>query len=59
MRNVNDIRKAGLKTGYHEYLAALKDQKHPEHKEIREWMGRGFDPEKFELEKINKVLNRF
>jgi len=37
----------------------IRDPKHPEHKEIREWLGRGFDPEKFELEKSNKALKRF
>jgi len=45
--------------GYYKYLAAIKNPKHPEHKEILEWMGKKFDPEKFELEKINKALKRF
>lgn len=45
--------------GYYDYLAAIKNPKHPQHKEIREWLGGSFDPEKFELEKINKALKRF
>jgi hypothetical protein len=45
--------------GYYDYLAAVKNPKHPQYEEIREWMGRNFDPEKFELEKINKALKSF
>jgi hypothetical protein len=44
--------------GYYDYLAALADPKHPEHEEIREWMGEKFDPAKFDLKKINRSLKR-
>jgi hypothetical protein len=44
--------------GYYEYLDATKDPRHPEHEEILEWMGRNFDPEKFDLLKVNRALRK-
>jgi hypothetical protein len=35
--------------GYAEYLAALTDRKHPLHREMVAWGGRGFDPDVFDL----------
>jgi hypothetical protein len=34
--------------GYAEFLAALRNPRHPEHAEMREWAG-DFDPERFDL----------
>jgi hypothetical protein len=34
--------------GYRSMLEALADPRHPEHAELRDWLGRGFDPEAFE-----------
>jgi hypothetical protein len=34
--------------GYADKLEALRDRKHPQHKEIREWIGPLFDPERFD-----------
>ncbi len=42
--------------GYYEMLEALKDPKHEQHKEFTEWIGGKFDPERFDLKKINTAL---
>lgn len=39
--------------------APLANKKHPEHKEMRTWAGKDFDPEKFDFGKINKELADF
>ncbi len=44
--------------GYANLLEALKDPKHPEHKDMMEWMGGEFDPEGFYLEDVNDRLRR-
>jgi hypothetical protein len=45
--------------GYHEFLAALKDREHPEHKSYREWSGGKFDPKAFDLDGVNHELAKF
>jgi len=45
--------------GYEDLLQALKDPKHAGHESTLEWLGEEFDPEGFELEKINTFLKRF
>jgi hypothetical protein len=45
--------------GFYNLLEILKDKKHPEYKETKTWLGRGYDPEKFDLEKVNKELPKF
>jgi hypothetical protein len=45
--------------GYERLLAALRDPHHEEHNEYRTWAGRRFDPEAFDLERINRRLLRF
>ncbi|MDZ4681161.1 MAG: plasmid pRiA4b ORF-3 family protein [Saprospiraceae bacterium] len=42
--------------GYANLLEALKDPKHPEHKDMMEWMGGAFDPEAFDLEGVNERM---
>ena len=42
--------------GYADLLEALKDPAHPEHKEMLEWIGGELDPEAFDLEEVNKML---
>lgn len=42
--------------GYYGKLEILKDTKHPEHEEIKEWMGHRFDPSLFNLEAVNRRL---
>jgi len=44
--------------GYEDLLKALHNPKHPEHKEMKRWVGRGFDPEFFDLKSINRDLKK-
>jgi hypothetical protein len=37
------------RTGYVEFLKAIRDPKHPEHEEMLEWVGGEFDPDVFDL----------
>jgi hypothetical protein len=41
---------------YMDILEILKDKKHPEYEEVEEWMGKKYDPEKFDIAKVNKVM---
>jgi hypothetical protein len=45
--------------GYGYFLEAIKDPNHPEHADMREWVGDDFDPEVFDLEEVNEALQRF
>jgi hypothetical protein len=42
--------------GYMNMLEALKDPKHEEHASFLVWLGGGFDPEAFELDRVNTEL---
>ena len=42
--------------GYTHLLEALRDRRHPEHKELRAWAGKHYDPELFSLQAINSAL---
>ncbi len=44
--------------GYADFLAAIRNRRHPEHESMLEWIGGGFDPEAFDLGEINDVLRR-
>ncbi len=44
--------------GYEELLKVLKNRKHPEHKYMKEWLGRPFDPEAFDVAKTNLWLRK-
>ena len=48
----------GGTSGYEDFLEAWRDPKHEEHKEMRRWVGRKFDPERFELDDNNKAIAR-
>lgn len=43
---------------YPEFLQALADPKHPDHREMADW-GRGFQPESFDIEQANKMIRAF
>jgi hypothetical protein len=42
--------------GYERLLEVLRDPKHEEHEEMREWIGGDFDPEAFDLDEVNEAL---
>ena len=42
--------------GYEELLEILADPEHAEHATYMEWMGDEFDPEAFDLEELNEIL---
>ena len=43
--------------GFYESLEALKDKKHPDYADLKEWYGR-YNPEDFNLDKINRELEK-
>ena len=44
--------------GYYEMLAALANPKHPEHADLKEWIGGEWDAEAFDLNATNAALKR-
>ena len=46
----------GRLPGYAALLETLSDPTHPEHEDMVEWVGGGFDPEAFDLAKVNRKL---
>jgi hypothetical protein len=44
--------------GYAYFLEAIQNADHEEHEEMMEWIGESFDPEAFDLDKINRKLKR-
>lgn len=42
--------------GYEELLEAIKDPSHEDHEDMLEWIGEDFDPDRFDLEEINRRL---
>ena len=42
--------------GYQDFLKAIANPKHPEHKDLLEWIGGSFDAEYFNLEEVNIQL---
>ena len=42
--------------GYYDFLEAIQDPKHPEHEDMLEWIGGSFDPEAFDVDRINQQL---
>jgi hypothetical protein len=48
----------GGTSGYENFLEAWRDPAHDEHKDMRRWVGRKFDPERFNLDDNNKTIAR-
>ena len=44
--------------GYASLLEAIRDPEHPEHEEMVEWVGSAFDPDIFDLDEVNRELQR-
>ncbi len=42
--------------GYEDFLEAMGDSDNPRHRDLLEWWGGSFDPEAFDLERINLEL---
>lgn len=42
--------------GYAHFLEAIADPKHEEHDELLEWVGGDFDPEAYDLDEVNAIL---
>jgi len=42
--------------GYVDFLQAINNSEHNQHEEFLEWVGGAFDPEKFDLGAVNKLL---
>jgi hypothetical protein len=42
--------------GYQNLLEVLKDRRHPEHRQLRTWVGPHFDPELFSVQAVNSAL---
>jgi hypothetical protein len=42
--------------GYEDFREALADPAHPEHDELKQWIGRPFDPAAFDVAEINQWL---
>lgn len=49
---------SGGAPGYSEFLEALSNPSHPQHEEIIDWI-EDFDPEDFDLEETNEILQEF
>lgn len=45
--------------GFYSMLGILKDKKHPDYRETKRWVGRGYDPENFDIAKINNELPKY
>jgi hypothetical protein len=44
--------------GYHDFLDAIRNPRHAEHRAMLEWIGGEFDPEAFDLAGVNRELDR-
>ncbi len=42
--------------GYVEFLEAMASKDHPDHQNMKEWIGGKFDPEKFSVDEVNREL---
>ncbi len=45
--------------GYKAFLTAISDPSHPDHDDMIDWCGGGFDPEFFDIEAVNRNLRRY
>lgn len=45
--------------GYPEFLKAIRNPKHEEHEAFLEWIGGTFDPEAFDLKRVDAAVNDY
>lgn len=45
--------------GFYDMLEILADKSHPERKELLEWLENPYDPQHFDIAKVNKQLRKF
>ncbi len=45
--------------GYADFVKAFRNSRHPEHDEMLQWVGGAFDPEQFDLNGVNGMLQVF
>lgn len=43
--------------GYYHFQQAIADPKHPEHRDMKEWLGESFDPNVFDPQEINRAFH--
>lgn len=43
--------------GYYMLLEAIEDEEHPDHEEMLEWIGGGFEPGAFDPDEVNRKLD--
>ena len=43
--------------GFYSLLESLQNPSHPQHEDLLEWVGEDYDPEKFSIEAINRILH--
>lgn len=46
-------------SGYADFLEAWRDRSHPERQQLREWVGKHFQPELFSVPQVNAALAFF
>jgi len=44
--------------GYMEILETIRDPSHEEYRSTKTWLGKGFNPTKFDLKSVNKLLSK-
>jgi hypothetical protein len=48
----------GGTTGYEELLAILQNKEHPQYNDLLNWLGGTYDPEAFDIQKVNLELSK-
>ncbi|MFH1845252.1 MAG: plasmid pRiA4b ORF-3 family protein [bacterium] len=43
--------------GYYHLLDVLENPNHPEHEELLEWSGGEYEPEKFNIQEVNRAFH--
>jgi hypothetical protein len=44
--------------GFEDFIKIMRNKKHPDHKEMLDWLGERFDPKQFDKNVVNKRLRR-